>query len=293
MKKIGLLTHKDFFTYPSPLPDEETFAYRLREKGYSVDCPAWDDTEVEWASYDLVLFRTCWNYMDNPEAFSQWLQAREADRTRLFNPAETIRWNMDKNYLLAWRTRGFKVAPIIEAPAASADEALPAIMDANGWDEIVVKPQIGAGSKGLLKFSRKSAATASRYFEAATAIGGLLAQAFYRDVMEIGLVFFDRNYTHALRKHPTVWESVADGVARPKTSPDTEAYTPTRYEIEAAQSYIDATPDDLLYGRIDGFMVDNEFYLTELEYFEPELYLRFDTEGRALSAFMEAVEKRL
>lgn len=59
----------------------------------------WADPDFDWTSTKCAIFRTTWDYFDRFEEFQQWLDRVET-QTKLINPISTIRWNMDKHYLL-------------------------------------------------------------------------------------------------------------------------------------------------------------------------------------------------
>lgn len=293
MKKIGFLSHKSFETYPEPLADEVPVVQALRAKGYAVDCPAWDDDTVNWQAYNMVIVRTCWNYMEDTNAFLRWLAARNEENCPLYNSPKTILWNINKNYLLAWEAQGFRIAKVVNLVGSNLIEELKACMEQESWQTVVLKPAVGAASKGIWRVDAHALEKIPTYLDGIALNGGVLVQAFYPEVLELGLMFFDGVYTHSLRKRPTVWAQVDNGVYTPAAPPAVEPYLPTNEQIEIAQQFIDRTPEPLLYGRVDGFFVNNQFLLTELEYFEPELYFRFDSTGKSIQQFIAAIEKRL
>lgn len=70
----------------------------MREVGLRYETPIWNDPKVDWSRYSLVIPRTVWDYADYPEEFKQWIQRVESV-TKMANPSNIIRWNMDKHYL--------------------------------------------------------------------------------------------------------------------------------------------------------------------------------------------------
>ncbi|MCW2622043.1 MAG: hypothetical protein JWL64_1645, partial [Frankiales bacterium] len=49
--------------WPDLDPDSQTLLGPLRALGIEVDVAVWDDPTVGWASYDLVLVRSTWDYV--------------------------------------------------------------------------------------------------------------------------------------------------------------------------------------------------------------------------------------
>src|SRR5437763_1977047 len=68
----------------------------------------WDDAEVDWAAFDLVVVRSTWDYTGRRDAFVAWAQSVGR---RLVNPPEVIRWNTDKRYLADLEEVGLPIVP--------------------------------------------------------------------------------------------------------------------------------------------------------------------------------------
>ena len=81
-------------TSPTSTP---TSSWSRAAGGAGVDATVavWDDADVDWARFDLVVIRSTWDYIDRRDDFVAW--ARSVDR--LANPADVIAWNTDKRYL--------------------------------------------------------------------------------------------------------------------------------------------------------------------------------------------------
>ena len=67
----------------------------------------WDDPDLDWARFDLVVVRSCWDYARRRREFLEW-----AGRVpRLANPAPVLAWNTDKRYLSDLAARGIPGVP--------------------------------------------------------------------------------------------------------------------------------------------------------------------------------------
>src|SRR5580698_1502416 len=114
--------------------DHAPLAEALEALGMQVEAPSWDDPQVEWQRYDLVLPRATWNYTNDYPKFLRWLE-RVTRESWLLNEADTVRWSTHKRYLLDLAAAGLPtVATALSAPgeAWSAPEA----------PEYVVKPAV-------------------------------------------------------------------------------------------------------------------------------------------------------
>ena len=77
---------------PEPDPDEPLLVEALRAAGADVAVLAWDDPAADFASRDLVVLRSTWNYYARVDDFVAWTD--DVGRaTRLRNRPEVITWN--------------------------------------------------------------------------------------------------------------------------------------------------------------------------------------------------------
>lgn len=261
----------------------------LLAAGAEVEAACWDDPSIDWSCYDAAVLRSTWDYVDRLDEFHAWA-ARCAAQTRLLNPPEVIRWNTDKRYLRDLHTAGVAVVPTrFVAPGAAAATELdgflaggPAALSVGStepFEEYVVKPSVGAGSRDAARYRRgdESAAVAhlARLLEAGRVamlqpyLGRVDAQG------ETAVVYLGGRYSHAFRKGPLLrrGDGLVEGLfavedIAPRTPSDTELAV-----AAAAYAAIPARPP--VYARID--LVRDAFdapVVLELELTEPSLYFR-------------------
>ena len=76
-------------------PEDATLLPVFADRGVRAEAAVWDDPDVDWDAYDLVIVRSTWDYAPRRTEFLAW-----ADRVpRLANPATALRWNTDKHYI--------------------------------------------------------------------------------------------------------------------------------------------------------------------------------------------------
>jgi hypothetical protein len=100
---------------------------------------SWDDQHVDWASFEAIVIRSTWDYVDRLAEFLAWTD-RVAGLTRLLNSRDAIRWSADKEYLIELAAEG---VPIVPTTFVRPGEVPPPVEGLH-----VVKPTVGAGSKG-------------------------------------------------------------------------------------------------------------------------------------------------
>lgn len=257
------------------LPDGDDDAALLVEAlarhGVESRWAAWDDATVDWSDA-LVVLRSTWDYTDRREEFLSWVDAVP----RVANPADVVRWSSDKTYLHDLEEHGLPIVATTVVPPGAA-WSWPAA------DEIVAKPSVGAGSRGVGRFTRDRADEARAHVERLHGIGRtVLVQPYVGEVDSAGetaLIYLDGVYSHAIRKAPML---PAGSVHAPDSD---ELYlpesimprTPTGDErlvgdgvVEAIRARFGA---DQLYARVDLLPGDTSPVVVELELVEPSLFL--------------------
>jgi O-ureido-D-serine cyclo-ligase len=261
----------------------------LRRLGASVATPSWDARAHDWSQYDLALLRSTWDYVDRIDEFLAWARAC-GERTTLCNPAEVVAWNTDKHYLEALDAAGVAVVPSrfvepgtdVEAAFASFLRGGPGSVTAGAaadFDEFVVKPAIGAGSRDAARYRRQDASRALEHLRR-------LAQDERRSAMlqpylptvdtagETALIYLGGEPSHAIRKGPLLRldEGLVAGLFAPEDIQPREPGPDERELAAAAWRAIPfATP---LYARIDMIRgADGAPVVLELELTEPSLFL--------------------
>ena len=95
MPDIGLITCRRL---PEPDPDHELLSSALADAGIAAGLIPWDDDASRPSDYKLCVFRSCWNYFEDIDAFLRWVGHTERV-VSLANSAEVVRWNIHKRYL--------------------------------------------------------------------------------------------------------------------------------------------------------------------------------------------------
>ncbi|MCE2808257.1 MAG: hypothetical protein LW869_07470 [Actinobacteria bacterium] len=261
----------------------------------------WEDRTVDWESFDLVVVRSPWNYVDRLDEFRHWLDARRHMRT-IHNPVSLIEWNMDKRYLADLAGRG---VPIVPTEFAESMEQFQVAAASAGSSEIVVKPSVSAGSRLTGRFAVEDPVVeelASRILAKGFAV---MVQPFASridDHGEIGTVLFDGMVSHSFRKAALLAEGgalVGGGYREEITAivaPDdvlavVEVASIAVTTIARERGWL-AGNEELLYGRYDVIRLDDGSpALLEAELFEPCFFLPTDSE--APRRFIEAVGRRM
>jgi hypothetical protein len=281
--RVAIATCK---TPPEPDTDEALLLASLRSAGLDATVHAWDDERAQGAfrEQDLVVLRSTWNYYEHVDAFVAWV-AEVGSTTTILNPPSVVAWNARKTYLVELAARGVDIVPT-EFVERGASRAVADIFAARGWDEVVIKPVVSAGSFRTERFSRGSLAAAQSFLDGLVVDRGAMVQRWMPSVETYGersLVWIDGEITHAIRKTPRF----AGGVEQ--VSGDIEVAEDERaFAVRALAPFA----SELLYARVD-MVRDGEGVLRimELELIEPSLFFRQST--LALTRFVAAIDRRL
>lgn len=258
----------------------------LSDLGLRPEVLEWDDPGVPWARYDLALLRSTWDYAERLQQFRGWL-AGVSRQTRLHNPRSLVTWNTDKHYLRELAALGVPTVPseFIE-PGEDATVAVEAFLNSRACADLVVKPVVGAGSRGARRLSRSRASEAAAHARGLLAAGrSVLLQPYLERIDrdgETALMYFRGRFSHAIRK---------GALLRAGEDPTRELFapehilprTPDTAELRIGAAVLDAlaagghSREAPLYARVDLLRdAGGAPRLLELELTEPSLFLRHD-----------------
>ncbi|HEU0029340.1 MAG TPA: hypothetical protein VFQ53_01820 [Kofleriaceae bacterium] len=266
-------------TLPEVDVDEAPLAEALARGGFEAELLAWDDPSIDWDAPAPTILRSTWNYSLDVARFAAWID-RVAAAGPLFNPREVVHDNLYKRYLLALAARGVPVVPtlLVERGETRALDEL-----AIGA-RIVIKPEVGAGSRDTRVFAAGDAGAVA-HLARVTAHGAALVQPYLDSVDDYGersLVHIDGELSHAIRKAP-------------RFSGDSESVTgpfPIADDERAVAAAALAPYPDLLYARVDlARDADGQPRVMELELVEPSLF--FTRSPDAADRYVAGLRRRL
>jgi glutathione synthase/RimK-type ligase-like ATP-grasp enzyme len=271
--RIAIVTCDELL--PNGHDDDATLVVALMSAGADVQVASWSDRAFRWGDCDLAVIRSTWDYTGRRKEFLSWL----ASVPRLANPAHVVAPNTDKVYLRAIAKAGLPVVPTVFAEPGEA-----VVLPTAG--EFVVKPSVGAGSRGAGRFDADlptDREAAVRHAAQLHADGlTVLIQPYLSAVDavgESGLVYIDGQFSHAIRKG----RMLAEGARYSSNSQalyieeNITARTPSAAELATgAQILSELSPDGpLLYARVDLLPGPDGPVLVEAELTEPSLFLDF------------------
>lgn len=262
---------------PNELPSQERAGYAAlseagRKYGLTLEIAYWDDPDLPQRRAAGAIIRSCWDYHERCEAFVEVLRAHTRAGLRVLNTPDVVQWNMRKTYL---RELGDAAIETVWAEHADA-RAIAQAFDTLDAAEIVVKPQVGAGSRETVRLRRNAWSEADLI---GAPRGPAMIQPFLRAIQTEGersLFWFGGEFSHAIRKIPARGDWLANLPG--KTAFIADPAPPEA--VAAAESARARAPSDLLYVRIDLVLGDDSAWrVIEIEAIEPYLFFDFAPEG--------------
>jgi hypothetical protein len=274
---------------PEPDQDEDLLLEALRAAGIDAVMAGWRGGGTDWREPVPTLLRSTWDYLHAVDDFEAWVGVAAA-AAPLWNPPAVLFGNLHKRYLLGLAARGVPVTPTVLLPRGEP-RRLSAIAAERGWQDVVLKPAIGAASFETHRL-RPGAGDPSAWAHADSlcarlvAARDMLVQPYLSSVEghgERALVWIDGEFTHAVRKTPRF----ADGVEQVS-----EALPISTAEHALGTAALAGLESELLYARVDVAPgPDGMPVVMELELIEPSLFLA--QSPAALARLVAAVARRL
>jgi glutathione synthase/RimK-type ligase-like ATP-grasp enzyme len=242
----------------------------------------WDDDAVDWSAFELVVLREPWDYVEHYDRFLAWCD-RVGDR--LLNPPDVVRWNTDKRYLADLDAAGLRVVP-----TTFLEPGAPVVLPDG---PCVVKPAVSAGSRDTARHDHPGPATehARRLLDDGRIV---MVQPYVSEIDEQGetaLLYFDGEFSHAIRKAPILTGGAADvqGLFAPESIEPREPRPEERALGDAVVAEAQRRFGKLLYTRVD--VIGNDPMVLELELTEPSLFFLHD--DGAAERYAAAIRARL
>lgn len=284
--KVALVTSAGLAHPDIDLPP---LVHELSNLDVEAEIVSWD-ADVDWSMYEAAIIRSTWDYHRRLDEFDHWL-TEVATHTKLWNPAEVIRWNLDKRYLVDLAANGLPIVPseFVDSRQPNWQQRVMSF-----GSDIVVKPAVGAGSHGVRRFTDDHDQAINYAHELIEHRQTPLIQRYLHDIDtygEVGLVTAGGVLSHAFHK-----AAILDG--EPEWSGDDHvvevitAHSPSDQELALCQRVLAVLPPTA-YARIDLLPTNDGPVISEVELIEPSLFLDVDAGAaqRIASAFASLLRR--
>ncbi|MEH3142138.1 MAG: hypothetical protein PGN37_18575 [Mycobacterium kyogaense] len=273
--------------------DDAGLIAALRTRGLHARWLSWDDPATLDA--DVVILRATWDYTERLAEFLTWTRRVPM----LLNGPDVVAWSADKRYLADLAAAGVATVPTAFFAPGEQVTIPPG--------EVVVKPSVGAGSVGAMRFRDGDAAlghAAALHADGRT----VMVQPYDARVVdgETAMVFLRGEPSHAFTKGPMLPAPGRGPVLDPSgtyaeeslqsADPVGELWDVGHAALAAAAEHLGIGVTDLLYARVDVLGGADAPALLELELVEPSLgwrQLDESTRKQQQRRFAVAVESAL
>lgn len=285
MKKIAFVTSKED---PLLIRDDQLAIAPLKKLGFSVEPLVWDNDFNDINSFDGLIFRSCWNYHQKYEQFLKWMADLKEYKGRIFNPLDMSLWNLNKKYLLDLSQLGASVPKTewISKETVLATNDLKTILDRINSDQVVIKPAVSLNGNDTYLESSQEISKIEVLLKKLPKDRDILIQEFIPEIKtagEISLIFFNNEFSHAIRKTPSANEFRIHSEYGGQRAP----VNPNLDLIKQAQDILKMVNKPLLFSRVDVVETAKGAMLIELEIIDPMLFLGY-ADG-APNRFAEAI----
>ena len=250
----------------------------------------WDDASIDWTQFSIAVLRSTWDFYARLDEFIAWVD-RVSTQTTLCNPAEIVRWNVDKRYLQEMSAHGIPVmATTFVAQLIDITQELIA-------QDVIIKPVVSAGSNNTARHRNDPVAARAQLDHILSDAGVAMVQPYsptIDSVGETGLVYLGGKFSHAFGKDAVFGEAeqVHNGVHVQEVITARTANPNEHLLGDSVMKFLinkfGVTP---LYARIDMVTnIDGVPEIMEVELTEPSLYLHLDAGSpeRAATALANA-----
>ena len=239
---------------------DRVFMQALTARGVSATPAVWD-ADTDWAAYDAVVIRSCWDYHRRHDEFLAWIERVEGAGVRVLNDPALLRWNAHKGYLAELEAKRIPIVPTLIADDRSLTNQVAAAR-ARGWSTLVIKPAVSASAEGVIVVGPDQPAPSPEQPGRDFLIQPFIEKL--RTFGEIDLIYFGGEYSHGVRRK----SSVVPG----------RGEKPIPFDVppsirEAGDSVLRALTPSPTYCRVDFARHQDETLLMEVELIEPDLFL--------------------
>ncbi|TRX09674.1 ATP-grasp domain-containing protein [Flavobacterium gawalongense] len=279
--KIAILTCKKL---PDLNPEDQKIIPALAKYNIEAKAVIWSDKTINWSDFDYLIFRNTWDYFEKETEFNIWLNQIEKLGIKTLDPIEVIKQNIHKFYLREMEKQRVLILPTVfidKTDNLNLAELIP-----SHWEKAVIKPAFSAGSYLTEVFEVLHTQEINEKYKGIASEKELLLQEFMPQIQTLGetsFIFFNKKFSHAVNKKPVDGDFRVQSLFGGKYN----LVQPSQELIEKAQKIVHTFPENLLYARVDGIVINDVLYLMEIECIEPDLY--FNLSEGSLERFVAAI----
>ena len=267
---IALVSYQNKRSSQSHLEEDFQLSKFLETKGLIVKSAVWNDVQMDWKQFDVVILKSPWDYHDHFDPFIRWLGDLDKAGIKVLNPFKTVLWNSDKHYLKQIAGDGLPVIKSVFLEKGVAPD-LAELLDTSRCKKMIIKPCVSASAKNTMLLTFDNMRSVQHAINGLLANESFLAQPFMEEILqgELSFMFFNGNFSHSTLKVP----KAGDFRVQSEYGGTVQKINTDIAHLQAAGKYVEKYGKGTLYARVDGIISNGTFVLMELELIEPYLFL--------------------
>ena len=282
-----------FVTWDVPNFDELFTEDRLLQlgfeaQGFHADIVVWSQPDIDWNHYDIALIRSTWDYLDQKDLFLETLARIETSTCALYNPLETVRWNIEKQYLFDLEKWNLPIIPTYLVSNMGMN-GIRRVFVERGWQTVVIKPIVGLAGSLTHKVDLDELEDVLQILVTDHPGQEFMIQPFIESVVDEGewsFIYFNGELSHTLLKKPAPNDYRVQGIYGGTIEPA----EPRPDDLHQAEAVMAKLPFDILQARLDLVRVNGRLSIIEVELIEPILSFNLVPEG--IERLVHAVKSR-
>ena len=279
-RKCALLTISDLSNFQSY---DNLIVQPLSKLGWECEFIPWDSISINWDDFDAVIIRSTWDYQQKEKLFFKTLQSIEASTATLYNSLDTVKWNINKRYLLELEKENISIIPTRLYDSFDFD-IINQLFSFFNENKLIIKPCVSANADDTFILEQNKMGSLKPVLENTFSQKDFLVQPFIKNIRiegEYSLIYFGNRLSHVLLKTPKNGDFRVQeehgGILKAINKPESSL-------IDFGNKVMETIPYQCLFSRVDVVRGSNNYLLMEVELIEPSLYFNMDLKSPQMFA---------
>ena len=279
-RKCALLTISDLSNFQSY---DNLIVQPLSKLGWECEFIPWDSISINWDDFDAVIIRSTWDYQQKEKLFFKTLQSIEASTATLYNSLDTVKWNINKRYLLELEKENISIIPTRLYDSFDFD-IVNQLFSFFNENKLIIKPCVSANADDTFILEQNKMGSLKPVLENTFSQKDFLVQPFIKNIRiegEYSLIYFGNRLSHVLLKTPKNGDFRVQeehgGILKAINKPESSL-------IDFGNKVMGTIPYQCLFSRVDVVRGSNNYLLMEVELIEPSLYFNMDLKSPQMFA---------
>ena len=278
--KCALLTISDLSNFQSY---DNLIVKPFKNLGWECEFIPWDSNSINWDDYEAVIIRSTWDYQQKEKLFFKTLQSIEASTATLYNSLDTVKWNINKRYLIELERKNISIIPTKFYDSFDFD-IVSQLFSFFNENKLIIKPCVSANADDTFILEQNKMENLKSVLKNTFSQKNFLVQPFIKNIKsegEYSLIYFGNRLSHVLLKTPKNGDFRVQeehgGSLKKINKPESSL-------IDFGNKVMQTIPYQCLYSRVDVVRDGNNYLLMEVELIEPSLYFNMDPKSPQMFA---------